>query len=223
MEKNAKIKSLKERVKRLLACGIGAVSLMALSGCGISYVDTCKNVKFDNLDSKRTLEQAFKENPFVKNTEWKVVNLGNGKGVKVSCKFGSGYILEELKKNKDKLDDEAEIQILYAAALLADSVEEASYIFSVDEIGGGKAEIDLKKVTFAPSKEKALAAAESVANQMKQIGINGDFMNAIQKRCVGELNSVNFAPIETDSIVIVGELLENIYKKEFPDFFSIRE
>ena len=177
---------------------------------GNDYVEGMKGAIFE-IDKTRTLEQAFRDNPYVKSVEWEAVEFGNGRvGVWAKCEFNADFLIDKIK---DDMNKEMSLDAISAVAripvvLLANAYTK-SYLFMYDESGDG---VTIDRVKIDLSRDKLQNAIKRFKERMKGGKLTEKDINEI----VEPYNAVESSSSEITKDKEVLQMLKDIYEKELP-------
>lgn len=213
--KNVKVEDLLniKCVWRYVCVAVAALAGVVLFGCdsSSSLIDSVKNSKFKSFDGARTLEQAFKENPFIKSLDWKVVNPENGDPVVVVTLTNESFPSKDSLKDKEGAD--------FRDMIIKTSVMNNSSEISFTFIPSKDSEpCKLKKISLATNKGNIAKSIEKMKAEVEKRGYNKP---EVFEKLKKEIEEIDFSETRaTTNEADMNEMLGEVYKKKslFADF-----
>ena len=213
--KNVKVEDLLniKCVWRYVCVAVGALAGVVLFGCdsSASLIDPVKNSKFKSFDEARTLEQAFKENPFIKSLDWKVVNLENGDRVVVATFTNESFPSKEDLKEKEGHD----FRDMMIRSGVMNNSSEISFTFIPSK---DSEPCKLKKISLATNKGNIAKSIEKMKAEVEKRGYNNP---EVFEKLKKEIEETDFSETRaTTNEADMNEMLGKVYKKKslFADF-----
>ena len=195
--------------------GFVVVVILACLFSGDDYVAGVKGATFE-IDSTRTLEQAFKDNPYIKTMNWEAVKFENGRvGVWVNCEMNADSLLNEMSDTPNILEAGIAGSIAIIATVITNA-SKVSYLFVYDE---SVENIQIDRVKFDFSKDKLQSEIERmkgrIDNKFKDENVKSSMKEVLSSQemtiAFGKFRSKE---IKEDRAVV--EMFEDIYKKALP-------
>ncbi|MBQ6534517.1 MAG: hypothetical protein IJI37_05040 [Opitutales bacterium] len=195
--------------------GFVVVVILACLFSGDDYVAGVKGATFE-IDSTRTLEQAFKDNPYIKTMNWEAVKFENGRvGVWVNCEMNADSLLNDMSDTPNILEAGIAGSIAMIATVITNA-SKVSYLFVYDESGEN---VQIDRVKFDFSKDKLQSEIERmkgrIDNKFKDENVKSSMKEVLSSQEMAiEFGKFRSQEIKEDRAVV--EMFEDLYKKALP-------